>query len=101
MSKHTPGPWSVKVDTHDAKVFSNTKPFVAGIYAADGHTVLVETDDGNYPPKLADALLMAAAPEMLEALKFVLKDNNADSTMLGPSAWEIVSKAIAKAEGRE
>ena len=42
-------------------------PRVDGIYAADGDRI-VETDSGVYPPYRADAILIAAAPEMLEAL---------------------------------
>lgn len=66
MSKHTPGPWRVS-EPFGLKLVA---PYFA-VYGADqtasrGPTVLAS---GN---SLEDARLIAAAPEMLEALKYAL-----------------------------
>lgn len=60
--QHTPGPWTI--DAEDALGLGR----VYRIYGPDNETI-VETDGGYYPPKMQDATLIAAAPEMLEALK--------------------------------
>jgi hypothetical protein len=85
--KHTPGPW--RFDGHGingndgtriAKV-SNTNP-----HQGDGRTRDTEFD--------ATSRLIAAAPELLEALKEVvaISDRKHD-------AWDKARAAIAKAEG--
>lgn len=79
MSKHTPGPWRVEV--HQATTTIESKHFT------------IASDVCN-----DDAPLIAAAPELLEALKQVLAHHGYIEG--GPDfsdAW----KAIAKAEGRE
>ena len=45
----------------------------------------------------ADAHLIAAAPEMYEALQFII---NADDS-IAPDMAEVINKALAKAEGRK
>jgi len=45
---------------------------------------------------LANAILMASAPEMLEALRNLENDNGS----IPRHAWKLVQDAIAKAEGR-
>ena len=62
---HTLGPWEVRYG-HDSDADR-----VYGIYAANGERV-VETDSGVYPPETPDARLIAAAPEMLAAIKATL-----------------------------
>jgi len=92
MSTHTPGPWSVV----DHKTASEN------IYAANGrHIVNVGAHDYGWQPGqersrdecMANAYLIAAAPEMYEALKEVLASKcPCDAFVKG-------RKAIAKAEG--
>ena len=79
MNKHTPGPWSVfedcnKVAAHQAK-FPST-----GMMGAYWTESITDSQGEFYNP--ADARLVAAAPELLEALKLVVQ-------------WR---KVIAKAE---
>jgi len=83
-NKFTSGPWVIK--------FENDGD-VGGIYAANGERI-VETDSGYYPPRINDANLIAAAPELYEALKACLKEDS------GLICSKQVAAAIAKAEGR-
>ncbi|MDO4708233.1 MAG: hypothetical protein Q4B94_00150 [Pseudomonadota bacterium] len=52
MSKHTPGPWSAR-----------------DIYVRDKNDTIVALMGDEVEQSLADARLIAAAPELLEALK--------------------------------
>lgn len=65
MTAYTPGPWkcsSAKFpDDHDVQEYGDTGAFY-----------LVDTQDGGMPISLANAHLIAAAPEMLEALELLL-----------------------------
>lgn len=73
MREHTPGPWKVDkpdgnncdgiVTAYDMQVEWSDDP-------SDGQEprIIVETDGGHYPPHIADAYLIAGAPEMYEAL---------------------------------
>lgn len=101
--EHTPGPWMVEESTPgDGHHF---------IKAQDG-TFVVFPDDGwnesyrNYEERLANAHLIAAAPELYEALKHlcneitlqrVLRDQN---NLYESKAHELAVAAIMKAEGR-
>lgn len=71
--KHTPGPWKVKIEINEYN--DKEEPYVDGIYA--GQHKIVETDSGYYPPEMADALLIAAAPEMYAACKAAIAYNEA------------------------
>jgi hypothetical protein len=88
MSKHTPGPW--KVVPHYCQ----------------GQYLCVEIgDDGNYTSEAflpADAHLIAAAPDLLEACK-----RASDRMKANPSHFDSydtdlaeIETAIAKAEGK-
>lgn len=72
MSKHTPGPWHV-IERTNGQAFSigcqvQTKGnFVTTHYIAN-------ITDGATPQAEADARLIAAAPDMLEALRELLGD---------------------------
>lgn len=70
IAQHTPGPWAwneksqlVAVNVMDECEWSDDPSPV----------VIVETDGGFYPPKGADRSLIAAAPELLEALESALR----------------------------
>ena len=77
MSKHTPGPWTVglrgEYGTHNANViFSNGgESSVATVYHLPVHTKLEEVDP-RYAKGMANARLIASAPELLDALKDVV-----------------------------
>ncbi len=104
-TKHTQGPWSVKWE----------KGFPIQIMGS------VTTRDANYNPVTrakttfifptsieasANARLMAAAPEMLEALKATADwrkspNNGRESDKLRIKSYDLMAKAIAKATSEE
>ena len=90
MSKHTPGPWHC----HEK----------VGVYTKDGK--LVASIHTPISDRSHDARLIAAAPELLEALRmfvvwYGLRDKH--DTLLPPKMQEAelaqAMRAIAKAEG--
>lgn len=92
MSEHTPGPWRVNKYGSIGAGECGTKPIVATVEPFFGK----HGNDGD------NARLIAAAPEMLAALIRVRARMqgyrlNADAD----AALTAVSKAIAKAEGKE
>jgi hypothetical protein len=98
MNKHTPGPWKFR---DDSKVFK-TNPFSVYIKGRGVHSAAI----ANIPRKqtifeeeaLANALLIAAAPELLAALQGLLKGifdgpDDSDAAMLIAKARDAVNKA--------
>jgi hypothetical protein len=98
MSKHTPGPWSVYC-------YVEPKGYVQEIGPIQVNTFFSEDDDTYYPYleiEEADAKLIAAAPELLAALKAIVCGlSKEDEEGLLAHTEQIVKaqKAIAKAEG--
>ncbi len=73
--KHTPGPWYVRV--FECVLGPTPEIIVDEIYTIDedgGEIRLVNTDSGVYEISLADAQLIAAAPDLLEACKSILAE---------------------------
>lgn len=95
--KHTPGPWKIMMESNDAIIrYSDGElvSYVARIY------------DGTLCPEHgtveANAHLIASAPEMLGALKRLLRQYE----IVAPEYFNVeaavnAKQAIAKAEGRE
>jgi len=90
-SKHTPGPWYVLEGT-------------ASVYSGDGERRIVSAEGPGRPAEnKANAQLVSAAPDLLEALTSTL-ELTADAP--GVSAKEFAKRiaaaraAIAKAKGR-
>lgn len=84
MSKHTPGPW------HYYKCQCKNP-------VCNQHTISVQRSVGF---EEADARLIAAAPEMLEALRAMLEVWGEDSAY-GHASAEKARAAIAKVEGEK
>ncbi len=88
MSKHTPGPW---INDGDGIVWSESDPIYGWIA------------DCRNGAQDANARLIAAAPDLLEALRSMLSEF---SVMASPAtageiaACEAARAAIAKAEGQ-
>jgi hypothetical protein len=92
-AKHTPGPWEFEPDT-------------GCIATADrlvGHPVAYVS--GSRPERMENGHLIAAAPELLEALQlFVVLDGTASAItarteVISDATWiEIFHEAITKAE---
>lgn len=83
MSAHSPGPWRwVPFENWDG-----------GLQAADDSWVIMNDEDDACPENEADARLLAAAPDLLEALEGMTKDT---------VAWESKARALiacVKGEG--
>lgn len=97
QNKHTPGPWSV--GELDENQFVN-------VYAADGYSVAIEVQGEDLTEAEANAHLIAAAPELLEACETALGvlyphfDDDRDRSPEAFASNKILS-AIAKARGGE
>ena len=83
---HTPGPWKVLVENHH-------------IYAKDSYPVASATSHRKSEERLANARLIAAAPDLLAACELML-------TVYGlkqeaPHAFETMRSAVAKARGEK
>ena len=113
-TKHTPGPWKVsdkmmtdemvcRHDTIGAWVHSCRHIEGAGklLAAAQSNEPIGTGYNGGHPQvasrdeMLANARLIAAAPELLDALRLVL----AHDWPLTGAEWTAIRAAIAKAEG--
>lgn len=84
MTKHTPGPWTLLPDNNGWTLHANGRDITTEAFDC--------TDD--------DARLIAAAPDLLDALKLArraLEDNDIDEMMAGE--FEIITDAIVKATG--
>ena len=92
MSKHTPGPW-------------NTMVSGGSVWSSGGEWVCDPSDRHAYPTdtQRANARLIAAAPDMLEALEAVVawQDGDGDFNLHAIAAEEQVRAAIAKAKGED
>lgn len=98
---HTPGPWVVggasgnEGEAREIVAASRTIAWSASTWDEDEGDVVTEEDDAN-------AHLIAAAPDLLAALK-ELVDYDEGSNEPGEFGYEILQRckaAIAKAEGR-
>lgn len=102
MSGHTPGPWEAVLPDD---VRGQPVPYYRGLICCVSHEeptgmLAVVTKDGSSVPKAdweANARLIAAAPDMLEALKEVVRVHSYEITLL---VSDKVYAAIAKAEGQ-
>lgn len=84
MNKHTPGPWRVSgVNSTDIEADSNSTFWA---------WVSVDTPEEERKP---NALLIAAAPDLLEALENLEND----AGQIPDYAWQMVKSAIRKAKG--
>ena len=87
--KHTPGPW--RVDRQ------NTGPLASEwIIAGERPRYLAEVGDCGSGCAAANANLIAAAPELLEALEMVMRRGRIDDS---EEAMNQVAAAITKAKG--
>ena len=85
--EHTPGPWDYK----EVALWTPDRP-------TDGipHFVCAEHGGAEWLSRAkANARLIAAAPELLEALEAVVLMGSGDDSRV----WEMADKAIAKAKG--
>lgn len=98
QAQHTPGPWSFRITgwkTNPAAIYSSRRP---GAVACIPSRTSVPLDEQS-----ANASLIAAAPDMLAALEFVLPcltDINANHPQaLSDDELAQIKRTIAKAKG--
>lgn len=102
MSKHTEGPWEVNEETIGGRVVAR----IIGARYPGGYKPIATLSSG-FTYFAEDARLIAAAPDLLEALIFLVKakdakDRHGDTEVyrsLKADAWDQARSAIAKAEG--
>lgn len=100
--KHTQGPWIYARDFNEngkrAKVTTIAVccDFVIGLPSAYEGGNYRDGDPSGDPE--ADACLIAAAPELLAAAKFIVQSSSPISTQQ-EQCWLVLRAAIAKAEG--
>lgn len=96
MSKHSPGPWRA-IESESSG--TDRRHLQIAIRSESGHMFSLgsTTGDDRHQQRMADARLIAAAPDLLEALRRCLADDAGD---LEPETVHIAMQAIAKAEGR-
>nr|OAP95151.1 hypothetical protein A4U53_18185 [Rhizobium leguminosarum] len=88
---HTPGPWKFKTDHLKGDCGIHAEG--TGIFA-EAFTDIRHAGEGNRTEALANARLIAAAPDLLDALKGLLSSPTHEG-------WQGEARAaIAKAEGR-
>lgn len=86
MKSHTPGPWSVlQHEEGDIVILDKTRGTLAEIFAVN------DTRDQETPQ--ANARLIAAAPEILDALNMFITDCQ-DCRLSGPDWSELRSTVI-------
>jgi len=96
VTDHTPGPWVARRNTREESLL---------ILGPTTEIAMVSTDDPPTEEEMANAFLLAAAPDMLQELKRaeVVLANLAEvyDTPMARENLEAIRAAIAKAEGRE
>lgn len=90
MRKHTAGPW---VWNARGQLTAGTQLDSLG---DEEDIVIVETDGGFYPPRGADRALLAAAPDLFAAVRFLLSAS-APMTPQQAECWSALQAAFAKA----
>ena len=101
-AKHTPGPWEIGDD--GPILYEGMLRPVWNIYGGRGLTGRLVGSAEHFPEDEypnANARLIAAAPELLEAARAVVNGyRNGPNGSPGERAWVRLEAAIAKAEGR-
>ena len=77
-TQHTPGPWKVKA--HSTAVLAGRKQICSNVNSASNLPVNMKDD---LEIAHANARLIAAAPELLEALKLAVRQSSHDMLMTG------------------
>ena len=95
MSKHTPGPWVVYGTARD----DGYTDFY-GIDGSDSSAVVLWDKHGGIR-EIADARLISAAPELLDALEMALEYLESWEDLSAGEHCRVARAAIAKATGEQ
>jgi hypothetical protein len=103
-AKHTPGPWRPEFGNNLARVIAGAEHEIAEVPMLRSTNAEV---DQNRDVMIANARLIAAAPDLLQALQLLEEFATATVKQLGPTSRpemldriKHARKAIAKAEGK-
>jgi hypothetical protein len=96
MTAHTPGPWVIT--PHPTP---NVDVFGVGEVMDDKETQYALSHTICYQNAEANARLIAAAPELLEALVEIMEQVGGYVPDTDKSAWSRASQIIAKAKGEQ
>ncbi len=110
LVKHTPGPWAIgrkseygtrnpSTITHNPSIITTTDDDICQVYGIPLHTNL-EKLGPQWEQGLANARLISAAPELLEACKALLDIAPFAGDSHAHAIHRQAEAAIAKAEGR-
>jgi len=103
-AKHTPGPWTYEPPEYGFE-YNDNEGELGGFLGPDGKYIMGFGHNETYynscgePPSPSDARLIAAAPDMLEALKAMRDDPTIQAVCASP-LWAQMVNAIEKAEGK-
>ena len=102
--KHTPGPWTIKerVFIDDLSIDDPVDTFCYGLISANGECVIGIQPNANMrlAERFANVSLIESAPDLLQALKSMVKAHPIPSTVCKERpAYEAALSAIAKATG--
>jgi hypothetical protein len=102
MTQHTAGPWTI--DESPSPVYGSNGTLVAEGVRIGGIATCYTTGTRSSDKNRANARLIAAAPELLEALKRLIElaedpENERDSDLVEIIHWDHIRALITKAEG--
>ena len=110
MSGHTPGPWKMKFEEEFAELdqgfLITMGTFLDGTdFPYDIHQIVYASnlypEEERFGEAQANARLIAAAPDMLKALREFIRVADSEHTVTNRgAAYELAVFAIAKAEGK-
>ena len=95
MNKHTPGEWRVRNNSIGGPFVSSDNGTIADVRTFGG----VHVGGHQHPETIANARLIAAAPDMLDELLFVLDWAVTERGPLRKQEIESIRAVIAKATG--
>ncbi len=99
MNKHTQGPWHVDFGLIASGSFNNTKRIAVLVDQKQQPIDFPEVDLGEFEEELANARLIAAAPDLLKACEMVLEQIKHSRLSEFNIPQEYLEKAIKKAKG--
>ena len=88
--KHTPGPWKIRC-------YTNTNTLYV---SPESGRIVFEANESD-EEGVANTHLIAAAPELLEALKRLIREDDGGNGELTVGLFEDAAAAIAKATGEK